>query len=543
MKAIPHVDTSNHSAVPLQPFAKNSRHIFQEVLDAVKTRFHDDEVSVWKQWDVDHIPQNDDAVDYVTDNPNALRLPLFEELFSSKELNFNECQKVVWERSISNTIKGSLITGCSVCNSRNVSRETPRLHTDGTPFVPNNPNKKKRKRRAKKGNSNNCSLSNANSSPMDCSADAEIVMNDDDDDDDGKSGDATSSLKPNQQRKKRKVEKRTTSATSIVHRRRQQQTFKTGSSKKKGYHKKKKNLNNDDDDDEYNDDDNDDDDVFDDDIMDDDDHRHRNGKRKKNNINAYNNERDEADDDDDDEDDEFITDDEVAATLNNKNEHENQSDDNEKYFDDSELPKMKHDVDHPVDIAEASDDDETLPGNMFLRKTKFGSKENIAYIKRKFTIIDKSRAMVTFELPDVIPENRKMVVDSIVSPKNDRNMYLFRVFDASSRRQPTDPTKYFYIKTDVLTKLPVPSVINWDSCNSVSGFYSYSLYGRVVRKFFPPNGKTTGGWFWGEVELYNPAKGLYKVSYEDSDWEHLTEEELLDVLRSEWNYKRPASSK
>jgi hypothetical protein len=55
------------------------------------------------------------------------------------------------------------------------------------------------------------------------------------------------------------------------------------------------------------------------------------------------------------------------------------------------------------------------------------------------------------------------------------------------------------------------------------GFKGYSLYNRIVRKYFRANKSTNGGWFWGKVKLYSPNTGLYTIEYEDDDEENFIE--------------------
>jgi hypothetical protein len=135
-----------------------------------------------------------------------------------------------------------------------------------------------------------------------------------------------------------------------------------------------------------------------------------------------------------------------------------------------------------------------------------------------------------------------MVVESIVSPIDKPNRFFFRIFDGrTSRSQPADPNKYYYVDAETITNATSSFTIRWEPLNYVVGFFSYSLYGRLVRKYFPTNKLSTGGWFWGKVTLYSPQKDMYTIEYEDGDWEQLTEKELLKVLRTEWtkpNHKR-----
>jgi hypothetical protein len=176
-----------------------------------------------------------------------------------------------------------------------------------------------------------------------------------------------------------------------------------------------------------------------------------------------------------------------------------------------------------------------------MRKTKFGPGNNVAYIQRSFeyTYNDMARAL---GLPLGLPRLSK--IDAIVSPILEKTKFFFRIFDAEKFRRPpdTDPSQFIYVDSDLVRSCPYESAIScsssacirWLPCNTTNdGFLGYSLYNRVVRKYFRANKSTSGGWFWGKVKLYSPNTGLYTVEYEDDDEEQLYERELLPILRGE----------
>jgi hypothetical protein len=196
-----------------------------------------------------------------------------------------------------------------------------------------------------------------------------------------------------------------------------------------------------------------------------------------------------------------------------------------------------NDVDDEVTV-----DSDVLPGIFVMRKTNFGPGNNIAYIQRSFEYTYNDMMAKALGLPNGLPRLSK--IDAIVSPLFDKSKFFFRIFDAERFRRPpdSDPSKFIYVDSDLVRSCPFESAISspssacirWIPCNTTNdGFLGYSLYNRIVRKYFRANKSTNGGWFWGKVKLYSPITKLYTVEYEDDDEEQLYESELLKILRGQ----------